>query len=300
MILCCGEAVIDMIPRQGEANVHKACPGGAALNSAVALARLGEPVALLAGMSSDPFGQFLEGHLARNGVELSHLARSDRPSTLAFAHIGEGGAQYSFYDVGSAGRMLQPEDLPKPGAECKALLFGGISLAATPCGGSFEHYAEHHGADRVVMVDANIRPALIEDAPAYRQRLLRMFALADIVKLSEEDLEWLGDETLNLLIAKTPLTLLTRGEQGATAWTRNGNAVTVPVSSTKVADTVGAGDTFNAGMLSELRSHGALRKDMLEDAPEHILQDCLAFACKVARISVMRTGADSPWRAELK
>lgn len=300
MILCCGEAVIDMIPRQGEANVHEACPGGAALNSAVALARLGEPVGVLAGLSLDPFGQFLEAHLRSNAVELTYLVRSSRPSTLAFAHLGESGAQYSFYDIGSSGRMLQEEDLSKPGADVKALLFGGISLAVEPCGASFESYAESLGADCIVMMDANIRPALIEDEVAYRERLHRLFALADIVKLSEEDLEWLGGDVLTQLIAQTPLTLLTRGEQGATAWRREGEGFHVPVAHAEVADTVGAGDTFNAAFLSELRARGALQKEALKEISETTLQECLTFACKAARISVTRTGADSPWRSELE
>ena len=134
MILCCGEALIDMIPAPtttgGEGFVSHA--GGAVFNTAIALARLEAPTALLTGLSTDMFGQMLDATLADNGVNRDLAIRSDRPTTLAFVKLVNGSAQYTFMDENSAGRMLRAEDMPKLGADIEALFFGGISLACEP------------------------------------------------------------------------------------------------------------------------------------------------------------------------
>ena len=119
MILCCGEALIDMIPAPtttgGEGFVPHA--GGAVFNTAIALARLEAPTGLLTGLSTDMFGQMLDTTLADNGVARDMIVRSDRPTTLAFVQLVDGSAQYTFMDENSAGRMLRPTDMPDLGPE---------------------------------------------------------------------------------------------------------------------------------------------------------------------------------------
>ena len=133
MILCCGEALIDMIPTPPPttAGPDGFVPhaGGAVFNTAIALGRLGAQVGMLSGLSSDMFGRQLVDGLKASHVDVSHLVVSDRPTTLAFVRLVGGHATYDFYDENSAGRMITPGDMPALSAEVSALYFGGISLA---------------------------------------------------------------------------------------------------------------------------------------------------------------------------
>ena len=185
MILCCGEALIDMLPREsreGEA-AFAPYPGGAVFNTAVAAGRLGAPTGFFAGLSRDFFGEMLAGALAASGVASDLCPRSDRPTTLAFVRLVDGQASYAFYDEGTAGRMLSPRELPPVPQGVSALFFGGISLVSEPCGSAYEALMLAAARDRVTMIDPNVRPGFIRDEPAYRARIDRMLAAADIVTL---------------------------------------------------------------------------------------------------------------------
>ena len=137
MILCAGEALIDMLPRQTAADeaTFMPCTGGAALNMAVALARLDTPVSLFTGLSTDMFGNQLRASLAAAGVG-DRAATSDRPTTLAFVELVDGSARYAFFDENTAGRMLTADDLPALD-DVQAVALGGISLAVEPCADAF-------------------------------------------------------------------------------------------------------------------------------------------------------------------
>ena len=116
MILACGEALIDMLPRRTEAGETAFAPyaGGAVFNTAIALGRLGAPSGFLSGLSTDLFGEILTESLTASKVDSSLAIRSARPTTLAFVKLTDGHATYSFYDENTAGRMLTPDDLPRP------------------------------------------------------------------------------------------------------------------------------------------------------------------------------------------
>lgn len=306
MIVCAGEALVDMLPRQTEdgSAAFMPVPGGAALNSAMALARLGGPAALLTGLSTDVFGRMLDDTLAGAGADTALCVRSSRPTTLAFVHFVNGEATYQFLDENSAGRSMSVEDLPALPASVSAILFGGISLAQEPCGTAFETLITRHRDHTLTMFDPNIRPALIDDEAAYRARLDRMFASSDIIKLSQEDIRWLGfdgpDEQLveRLLGGSAALVIVTRGEEGCSAYTA-GLKMHVPTVSTDVVDTVGAGDTFNAAFLAGMYRYGFLSKAAIREIPSGRLHETLTFANSAAAISVGRAGADSPWAHEL-
>jgi len=306
MILCSGEALIDMLPRQsagGEA-VFAPYPGGAVFNTAIALGRLGQDVGLLTGLSSDLFGQRLDQALSASNVDGSLAIRSDRPTTLAFVTLRDGQAEYAFYDENTAGRMLSPADLPAalPGVE--ALFFGGISLAVEPCAEAYAALCLREGASLPVMIDPNIRPGFIRDEARYRARIARMMAVADIVKLSDEDLHWLegpGDlpDLAGRVLAQGPKVLcLTEGAKGVTGYTATG-AVFVESQRVEVVDTVGAGDTFNAGFLASLQSAGCLSKTALADLSEEALRAALALGGRAAAVTVSRAGANPPWASDL-
>lgn len=307
MILSCGEALIDMLPRistEGEA-CFSPYAGGAVFNTAIALGRLGAPSAFFSGVSNDMLGEILADRLTASKVDISHLARSDRPTTVAFVKLVCGQASYAFYDEATAGRMLATTDLPTLPADVAALFFGGISLVNDPAASTYEALQARECADRVTMIDPNIRPGFIagkEDK--YRARIERMTQRADIVKLSDEDLHWLqgpGDLTALArgILAKGPkVVFVTEGAAGARAVTATQYRF-VAAQQVRVVDTVGAGDTFNAGVLAALHGAGALTKAGLAALSDATLDAALSLGTQAAAITVSRAGANPPWAHEL-
>ncbi|WEX07790.1 carbohydrate kinase [Chelativorans sp. AA-79] len=306
MILCCGEALIDMLPRETAEGEAAFAPhvGGALFNSAVALGRLGVPVSFFSGLSNDLFGAKLQAALRASKVDFSHAVISSRPTTLAFVSLDQGQASYFFYDESSAGRMLFEADLPDPDDAVEALLFGGISLATEPCGSTYEALMTRESASRVIMLDPNIRQAFIRDPLAHKARMRRMMAIADIIKISEEDLAWFGGPASSgeaaqvLLAAGTKLVIVTSGGKGSAAYWRGGSFV-ISALNVDVVDTVGAGDSFNAGVLAALRKSGSLTKERLGSLTTDVVRDALSFATRVAAVTVSRAGANPPWANEM-
>ena len=301
MILCCGEAVIDMLPTTAPdgAPAFRPVTGGAALNTAIALARLGQPTGFFGGLSQDSFGQTLTDAMQGEGVDLSLAPRFDAPTTLAFIHPGDGTQGFSFHDHESAGRQLSPISLPSLDG-IDTLVFGGISLIHRPAAGAFEALMQMAGPDRLILLDPNIRPALIGDAEEdYRKRLARMIPMADIVKLSDEDLDWLGPlAPQELLSGRASLVLHTHGPDGATLHSRHG-ASHFPAPKAQVTDTVGAGDTFNAAFLASLAETIPLTPRALGLADADTLRRAARFATRAATLSTTRPGANPPTRKEL-
>ncbi|MFG6611300.1 carbohydrate kinase [Sulfitobacter sp. 1A12057] len=308
MILCCGEALIDMIPTPTKAGPDGFVPhaGGAVFNTAIALGRLGAQVGMLSGLSSDMFGRQLVDGLKASHVDVSHVVLSDRPTTLAFVRLVGGHATYDFYDENSAGRMITPEDMPALSSEVSALYFGGISLACEPGADAYAELLARNAEGRAVMIDPNIRPGFIKDIERYRQRLDRMLALSDIVKVSDEDLNWINPAPLSLrdkvaeLLKKGPsVVILTRGGEGASGYLANGEEVQVPAVKAEIVDTVGAGDTFNAGVLAKMSELGQLHKSALVTLAPEVLSEALAYGARVAAVTVSRAGANPPWVEEI-
>ncbi len=306
MILSCGEALIDLLPRQATTGEAAFAPhaGGAVFNTAVALGRLGAPSAFFSGVANDFLGQILADRLTESNVDTRYLVRNYRPSTVAFVQLTNGQARYAFYDEGTAGRMLAESDIPALPADVSACFFGGISLVNDPCGATYEAMMLRYAASRVTMIDPNVRPGFIKDQAAYRARIGRMVAVADIVKLSDEDLFWLeGDGDLatvaRSLLARGPkLVLITEGATGAHGFTASQTAF-APAHKVTVADTVGAGDTFNAGALAALHQAGALTKARIAALSDAELMSALKLGVAAAAITVSRPGANPPWAHEL-
>ncbi|MCA3436795.1 MAG: carbohydrate kinase [Rhodobacter sp.] len=307
MILSCGEALIDMLPRETVAGEAAFVPyaGGAVFNTAIALGRLGAPSGFFTGLSTDLFGQILDRTLAASGVDTTLCARSARPTTLAFVTLRDGQATYAFYDENTAGRLLSTADLPALPTGIDTLFFGGISLVNDPAATTYETLQARAGAaGRVTMIDPNIRPGFIQDAAACRARINRMIAVADIVKLSDEDLRWLygdghPDDLARAILSKGPkVVFITEGAKGARALTatRDRFVAATPVT---VADTVGAGDTFNAGVLAALHDRGCLTKAGVAAVSDSALDAALSLGTRAAAITVSRPGANPPWSHEL-
>jgi fructokinase len=306
MIVCCGEALIDMLPRRSDAGEPAFAPyaGGAVFNSAIALGRLGVPVEFFTGLSDDFFGDMLRATLASSGVGTRFCQASSRPTTLAFVRLIDGHATYLFYDEGTAGRMLAESNLPVLGDDVSAMLFGAISLIPEPCGATYEALMARESRRRVMMLDPNIRPGFIPDKQKHLQRINRMMAMADIVKLSDEDLAWFGEAGAPEEIARRwldrgpKLVIVTGGSKGATAYSRN-HKVTVTPPKVAVVDTVGAGDTFNAGVLGSLHDQKLLTRSEIASLSEGAIHAALALGAKAAAVTVSRAGANPPWRKEI-
>jgi fructokinase len=307
MILSCGEALIDMLPRTSTLGEPCFAPyaGGAVMNTAIALGRLGAPSGFFSGLSNDMLGEILTQTLEASKVDTSYCARSNRPTTVAFVKLVDGQATYAFYDENTAGLMLSQDQLPTLPAHVTALFFGGISLVNDPAASTYAALQARESATRVTMIDPNIRLGFIagKEAP-YRARIEGMIAKADIVKLSDEDLAWVMGEgdiaTLaRQIIAKGPkLVFITEGAKGARAITATQDRF-VAAQKITVADTVGAGDTFNAGALASLHTAGALTKARLATVTDAELDAALSLGTRAAAITCARPGANPPWAHEV-
>ena len=297
-VLCMGEALIDLVPQPDSSTRPQ--PGGGAWNTALALGRLGIPTSFAWPISRDRYGELLLAPLAKAGVDTTACIRSDRPTATARIDLNNDNATYHFDDENSAGKLFTPRDLPPIPQDCRALLIGGISLIAEPCGSTVELFATRAARQGIsVMLDLNIRPQAIHDNTEYRARLTRLIALSHIVKLSAEDAAWLApgfppETTAGALLPSGPrIVLLTKGAQGALALSRE-HRIPMAAAPAIVADSIGAGDSFNAGFLTSL-----IRADSLDAPDAAAITAALRLAAKVAAITISRPGADPPWAEEL-
>lgn len=306
MILCCGEALIDMLPRQTTLGENGFAPyaGGAIFNTAIALGRLGVRTGFFTGLSDDMMGDILRETLAASHVDSRFAIVSSRPTTIAFVKLVDGQATYAFYDEGTAGRMITPDELPVLDDDVTALHFGAISLIPEPCGSTYEALLMREAGRRVISLDPNIRPGFIRDRAAHEARIRRMAAQSDILKFSDEDLDWFGLSGDHDTLARywldrgAKLVLITRGADGATGYTAD-LKVSVPGERVTVVDTVGAGDTFDAGVLASIERAGVLTKAGVAGLSEAVLRDALALGARAAAVTVSRAGANPPFAHEI-
>lgn len=307
MILCCGEALTDFVPRLTAEGAPAFQPlvGGSVFNTAIALGRLGIPSAFLGGLSSDFFGDELRKAMLAAHVDISLAPVSERYTIAAFVKLENNQARYSFIDEGSACRMLAPQDLPTLPDRITALHLGSFPLAIEPCGSAFEELCRREYQKRVIHFDPNIRANLIKDRVSHRQRVERIVAMSDLIKMSDEDLAWMAPGASPEAFASDWLTrgarlvVVTRGKDGAVAFTKNFRAE-VHGLDVKVADTIGAGDTFTAGLLTSLYRTGRLTKAAIAALDQASMVAALTLAVQAAAVTVSRPGADPPWAHELK
>ena len=311
MIIRAGESLIDMVPFAGENGAVQYSPhvGGSILNSAIALGRLGVDACYCGAVSNDTFGGLIEDCLRDSKVQEDFIIKTNRPTTLAYADVTDGVAKYRFVDGHSAGRLIDENSL-KPFVNkiknAKALLVGGISLQAEPCGTSWQWLVEQVAGGCVIYFDANIRPDFIEDKDKYLERFEQFTRKVDIIKISEEDYSYLyGEQDFEKVSAEwlekgIKLIVLTLGEKGAKVIFDGGKEISVGIEPVKVIDTIGAGDSFNAGLLFDLDKQKMLDQEKLASIDTTALKKILTFANQVARFTVTQKGANPPWIDELK
>ncbi|NKI41269.1 carbohydrate kinase family protein [Streptomyces physcomitrii] len=300
MIAVAGEALIDLVPGEpGALSALTPSRGGGPYNTAVALGRLGAAPAFLSRISTDAFGQSLMAGLREAGVDVSPVQRGPEPTTLALASVGEeGSARYTFYVEGTADRLFRrPERLPEG---LRALCFGTCSLALEPGASAYEQVLRRASARGLfTMLDPNIRQGLIPDPGAYRARFRSWLADTTLLKLSEEDAEWLGGTPEEWLAAGPEAVVVTRGAGGLDVLGRWGRCE-VPAVPVRVVDTIGAGDTVNAALLHRLSAQGVLAPGSLGELGAERWRDVLGYAARAAALTCSRAGAQPPTAREME
>ncbi|GAA3151237.1 MULTISPECIES: carbohydrate kinase family protein [Nonomuraea] len=300
---CVADAFTDSAPSAGGTGMGlRVFPGGGPANTAVALARLGTRARFLGRLSGDVFGQVFRTRLAASGVDLSAAIAAGEPSTLAVAALDAGGrAAYTFYAQGTADWQWTPHELglERLGA-ASCLHTGSLALVKQPGAAAVEEFARAAHEQVTVSIDPNVRRSL---AAPEDYRVERWCAYADVLRLSDDDLA--------VLLPGTPaeaacdrwheagarLIVVTLGAEGALV-SLDGERATVPATRVEVADTVGAGDAFTAGLLHHLEAQGLLggRLDALDLGTAVA---AAAFGTRVAALTCTVPGADPPWSDQL-
>ena len=300
-ILVCGEALYDFfqVAEATEAALSfDARVGGSPFNVAVGIARQKHPVALLTGMSNDMLGQRLFGRLVAENVGTEYLVRSGRRTTLSLVGLdATGQPDYAFYGVGSADVAVTPGDMPDLPDAVTALHFGSYSIAVAPAADAYASLADRY-SDRFISLDPNVRPTIEPDMAVWRRQIDFLRPHCNLIKVSAEDLGMLYPGTDASVIASgwvrdgTELVIVTAGAEGATAFTATHN-VHVPSQKIDVVDTVGAGDAFQATLLSSLLSAGAMAS-AANWAADLDLEKILSRSVRAGAIACSRKGADMP------
>jgi fructokinase len=312
LLTCVGEILIDFLPieEHNETVGFRMRPGGGPFNVAVGLARLGRPTAFAARLADDFFGHQLGRYLAQQGISADFLiADQSAPTTLAFVASEDGEPAFTFYGEGAADTRLTSADLPAAFFERTAILhFGGISLLRGSTPDTVEAAIGRLSGQALISFDPNMRPALVRDEAAYRARIDRCLTHSDLLKVSAADLAWLApgrpaEEVARELLSQGPAMItLTLGGDGAVALRASEAGVEriqadgFPI---KVVDTVGAGDSFSAGMLAALHERGVASRAALLALPAAAVAECLRFAAAAAAITCTRLGADPPTRDQV-
>ncbi len=298
-----GEALVDFTSTGPLA--FQGHPGGSPYNTAVACARLGQPTGFLTQISTDFFGEALVEHLRGNGVDLRFVLRSDAPSTLAFVEHTPGTNRYAFLRTGAADAGYAPRPLPELPPETAFLHFGSISLLQEPAASSIEAVVAAHAGRKIVVLDPNVRPSLVPDLPAYRERFARWLARSDLVKLSDEDVELLAPglpparAAERWLAAGPAAVVITYGASGAILHRRDAPPLEVSAPTVAVVDTIGAGDTFTAGLSVALAQREVSRAEQLRSLTAEVWHEVLRFAAAAAALNCTRAGANPPRLAEV-
>ncbi len=315
-VVCCGEALIDLLGDDPGGRTWRAAPGGSPYNAAIAAGRLGAPTSFLGVLSDDRFGRMLTDRLDQSHVDSGHCPTTHEPTTLALVDSGtvDGEPAYAFHVGGTTTVSARVNDLHLPSDVGVLHVSGSVSLVLEPAASRIESLlvAAQHRA--IIHLDPNPRPDLV-DRPRFLRRLERWLSLADVVKVSEADLAWIAPERDPLEVAtdwiggaldaddddspeRPVAVVITRGSRGAVAVTMN-DRVEVDAAPVEVADTVGAGDTFAGAMLAALSAHRVSTRDQLRALDQTWWRTALTYAVEAAAITCSRVGAEPPWRDEL-
>jgi fructokinase len=280
--------------------------GGSCLNVAIGIARLGAPTGFVGGISNDMFGCMIADHAAASNVALDFATRSDHQTTLAFVRIVAGESHYAFYDAETATRNWTFLRGSIPFDAVEAVHVGSTTLVNDQGAAETKALIADAKAFSMISFDPNCRPNLVKDKPAYLARMAEFAGHADLIKMSDVDFAYLfGDEPYqqraNAMLGQgTSLVVITRGNDGAIAWHARAGQIEVAAPKIEVADTIGAGDSFQAALLFALHKQGRLVRQQLKAIGADELRRALSFAANCAGLTCTRPGADPPWSDEIK
>lgn len=311
MYLVCGEALFDFFAQadsreQANRVDFKAIAGGSPFNVAVGLRRLGVEAGLFAGLSTDYLGRRLKQVLMDEGVSEQFLLDVDSPTTLAMVALDANGSPaYSFRGEGCADRQLHAHHLPELGPQVRGIHVGSFSLVVQPIADTLLALVQRESGQRLISLDPNVRLNPQPDIHLWRQRINQLIPYADLIKVSDEDLELLypGQDPEQIarswLEQRCQLVFLTRGADGASVFSRAHGQQAIVAIPVKVADTVGAGDTFQAAVIAWLTEHNLDSVAGLQQLSKEQISHLLDFASRAAALTCSKTGPDLPYRADL-
>ncbi len=309
MIGILGEALIDFISGIGVDGKECYYPysGGCALNAATAASRLGADVLYIGKLSQDMFGQKMQSHFIENHVRLKKsLCSVVENSMIGFAKLDpSGAASYVFYSQGTTPTVLTKDEILavlKEEPQVRFLHIGSVALALDASGEHIRQALRTHIPSPFIFLDPNVRPTVIADFGTYRMRLLDVASMAQLIKLSHEDLQSIYPQlteregVMALLSLGAAHVVLTRGKDGLTWFSRSGFSCHVDAVDIKVVDTVGAGDTVSGAILTFLEENALYDPSMIT---EKLAKAALGFASAAAAVTCSRKGCDPPRRNEV-
>jgi fructokinase len=311
MYLVCGEALFDFfsqpdVDAKSNRIGYQAVAGGSPFNVAVGLRRLGVEAGFFAGLSTDYLGKRLATVLEEEGVRGDFLIHFDAPTTLSMVAVGaDGSPQYSFRGDSCADRLLTVEHLPVLDASVRGLHVGSFSLVVQPVADALLTLVRRESGKRLITFDPNVRLNPAPSIELWRSQVAKFAEHAHLIKVSDEDLHLLYPDIDAETVAKGWLThncqlvIMTRGRQGATVFTRELGTWSVPAREVKTADTVGAGDTFQAALITFLTERGLDTPASLPSLDRETLTQMLDFAVAAAAVTCTRVGPDLPYRDQV-
>ncbi|MGY3025322.1 fructokinase [Pseudomonas lurida] len=311
MYLVCGEALFDFFSEEdasGQASKvnYKAIAGGSPFNVAVGLRRLGIEAGLFGGLSTDFLGRRLLQVLKDEGVSEQFLVEFAAPTTLSMVAVGANGSpQYNFRGEGCADRLLEVAHLPALGAEIRGLHVGSFSLVVQPVGDTLLNLVRRESGQRLISLDPNVRLNPQPDIQLWRDRVAELVKHADLIKISDEDLHLLyPDQSPESVLQgwlqhRCQLVFLTRGGDGASVFSRQHGNWSQPAVKVVMADTVGAGDTFQAALIAWLTEQQRDSVEGLQQLTRAQIDAMLGFAIRAAALTCGKTGPDLPYRHQL-
>jgi fructokinase len=314
VVAVAGEALVDLVPAP-VGDYFEIAPGGSPANVALGLARLGVPARLLARIADDLLGRRIREHLTHNGVQLDHAVAAHEQTSLAMVSLdADGSPAYDFRISGTADWQWTPAEVDgalDPGASgpVVALHSGSLALTTPPGDAVLRDLLVRASEAVTISYDPNCRPLLMGDPATVLAGVHELLAVADVVKVSSEDLNWLlpgmsAEQVVDDWLSRGPtLVAVTLGSDGVLAGTAAGLRARRPGVSVKVIDTVGAGDTFSAALLAGLHRGGLLgaaNRAALKAMDYSALDELLFDAALAAAIACSRRGADPPTRGDLR